>query len=210
MAAPHFAAADVHARLCGSESEYALEFAAPLAQYLSLLAKWNRVYNLTGFREPRQLLDRVLLECLFLRHWLEGEQIADVGTGAGLPGLPLAITQPQRQFTLIESRAKRVHFLRHVVGEIGLANVRIEHSRAEDLPQGSSFATVLARAVASPQELPGITRHLTQPGSRLVLLTSPETASGYQRLPADFELREIVPAGADGQYGVVVLLERTA
>jgi 16S rRNA (guanine527-N7)-methyltransferase len=210
MSTPRFEAADVRARLRGTASEAVLEFAQPLAQYLSLLAKWNRVYNLTGFRQAQQLLDRVLLECLSISPWLAGARIADVGSGAGLPGLPLAITEPQRHFTLIESRAKRVHFLRHVVGELGLGNVFIEHSRAEDLPQGSSFATVLARAVAAPPELLGITRHLTQPGSRLVLLTSPDTASEFECLPADFRLRQIVPAGENGQFGVVVLLERTA
>ena len=169
MATPRFDAADVRARLSGTSSEAARVFAEPLAAFLTLLAKWNRVHNLT------------------------------VGTGAGLPGLPLAITEPDRHFTLIESRAKRVHFLRHVVGELGLDNVSIEHSRAEDLPAGACFATVLARAVAAPPELFGIARLLTRPGSRVVLLTSPETGEVYRNTPEDFEMREIVPAGADGR-----------
>lgn len=205
----HFEAADVRARLRDTACESAQAFAEPLARFLSLLAKWNRVYNLTGFKDPAQLLDRVLLECLSLAVWLQGETIADVGTGAGLPGLPLAITEPQRHFTLIESRAKRVHFLRHVVGELALRNVTIEHSRAEDLPAGASFATVLARAVAAPPELIKIARLLTQPGSRLVLLTSPEVGAAYKNVSGDFEFRQMVPAGAGGEYGVVVLLERT-
>ncbi len=207
---PRFDAAEVRARLSGTPSESAQAFAEPLAAFLTLLAKWNRVYNLTGFRDAAQLLDRVLLECLSISPWLEGQAIADVGTGAGLPGLPLAITEPERHFTLIESRAKRVHFLRHVVGELALENVTIEHSRAEDLPAGTGFATVLARAVAAPQELIIIARHLTRPGSRIVLLTSPETGAAYRNTPEDFALRQIVPAGADGEYGVIVLLERTA
>ncbi|MGD2166656.1 MAG: 16S rRNA (guanine(527)-N(7))-methyltransferase RsmG [Gammaproteobacteria bacterium] len=210
MNTPHFSAADVRARLAGTPCASARAYAEPLAGFLSLLAKWNRVYNLTGFRDARRLLDRNLLECLSIAPWLAGTAIADVGTGAGLPGLPLAITEPGRHFTLIESRAKRVHFLRHVVGELGLENVSIEHSRAEDLPQGACFATVLARAVAAPPELLVIARHLTGPGSRVVLLTSPDTGSAYQDLPEDFALREITPAGADGEFGVVVLLERTA
>lgn len=210
MATPRFDAADVRARLSGTSSESAQVFAEPLAAFLTLLAKWNRVHNLTGFKDARRLLDRVLLECLSISPWLEGTEIADVGTGAGLPGLPLAITEPDRHFTLIESRAKRVHFLRHVVGELGLDNVSVEHSRAEDLPAGACFATVLARAVAAPPELFSIARLLTRPGSRVVLLTSPETGEVYRNTPEDFELREIVPAGADGRYGVVVHLERTA
>lgn len=210
MAAPRFDAADVRAALAGSYEQSMQSYAEPLAAFLTLLSKWNEVYNLTGFRDAEQQIDRVLLECLSIRGFLDGEQIADVGSGAGLPGLPLAITEPDRAFTLIESRAKRVHFLRHVAGELGLANVIVEHSRAEDLPEGSCFATVLARAVAAPAELIRITRGLTKPGSRLILLTSPDIGDAYRDTPADFVLRQIAPAGADGRYGVVVHLERTA
>jgi 16S rRNA (guanine527-N7)-methyltransferase len=208
--APRFDAADVRARLAGTPSESAQQYAQPLAVFLTLLAKWNRVYNLTGFRDDAQLLDRVVVECLTLRSWLEGREIADVGSGAGLPGLPLAITEPDRHFTLIEPRAKRVHFLRHVVGELGLAHVRVEQSRAEDLPAGAAFDTVLARAVAAPLELINIARHLTRPGSRVVLLTSPEIGAAYKNSPEDFELRQLEPAGPQGEYGVVVHLQRTS
>jgi len=210
MTNAQFAAEDVRARLTGTDSESARAYAEPLAAFLNLLTKWNRVYNLTGFTDPQQLLDRNLLECLSISTFLAGTDIADVGTGAGLPGLPLAITEPDRQFTLIESRAKRVHFLRHVVGELGLDNVLIEHSRAEDLPAGACFATVLGRAVAAPPKLLAIVRCLTQPGSRVVLLTSPDIGTAYRQLPADFALRQIVPAGPDGKFGVVVHLERIA
>jgi 16S rRNA (guanine527-N7)-methyltransferase len=210
MAVPRFSAAEVRARLTGTSCAAAEVHAEPLAEFLSLLAKWNRVYNLTGFRRARALLDRVLLECLTLSPWLEGREIADVGSGAGLPGLPLAITRPQLQFTLIESRAKRVRFLRHVVGELALTNVAIEHCRAEDLPADLSFDTVLARAVAAPQEFIKIARHLTRPGSLVVLPTSAQKGEAYRHVPDDFDLSQIAPAGADGEFGVVVLLRRVA
>ena len=180
MESLRFDAEQVCAQLAGTDCESAQAFAEPLSAFLTLLAKWNQVYNLTGFKDARQLLDRNLLECLTIRPWLAGTEIADVGTGAGLPGLPLAITEPERRFTLIESRAKRVRFLRHVVGELGLDNVVVQHSRAEDLPAGVSFDTVLARAVAAPQQLITIARGLMQAGSRLILLTSPETGEAYR------------------------------
>lgn len=211
-APPSFSAAEVRARLRAGGCESACAFAEPLARFLTLLAKWNRVYNLTGFRDPQQLLERVLLECLLLRAWLAGSRIADVGSGAGLPGLPLAITEPERAFTLIESRAKRVHFLRHVTGELGLANVTVERARAEDLPAGSGFDTVLARAVAPPANFLEIVRQLPRPGGRVVILTSPGKAASFEDAatagPKDFMLREIVPLGRDGAFGVVVHLER--
>src|SRR5262245_46400292 len=100
---------------------------AALDQFLELLARWNRVFNLTGIRGRRELIERHLVESLALRPLLRGERIADVGTGAGLPGVPLAISERARAFTLIESRAKRVRFLRHVVAELHLKNVEIAH-----------------------------------------------------------------------------------
>jgi 16S rRNA (guanine527-N7)-methyltransferase len=207
-----FSAEDVRAHLSGTAAEAAQACAESLAKFLNLLAQWNRVYNLTGFRKPQDLLERVLSECLLLGDWLQGRSIADVGSGAGLPGLPLAISHPQRRFTLIESRAKRVHFLRHVVGSLGLANVSVEHCRAEDLPAQSGFDTLLARAVAAPPEFMTIARCLTRPGSRIVLATSPEKGELFRAelkdAPEPFRLHDIVPAGDGGKFGVVVVLER--
>ena len=209
MSATQFAADDVRRWLADTAAQRAQAYAEPLAHYLNLLARWNAVYNLSGFRQREQLLDRVLLECLSVAHLLDGRAIADVGSGAGLPGLPLAITQPERRFTLIESRARRVHFLRHVAGELALANVVIEHARAEDLPEDTAFATVLARAVAAPPEFLAVARHLSRAGSRIVLMTSKATAAEYQQPLGDFELSRLEPLGPQGRFGVAVVLQRT-
>lgn len=179
-----------------------------MTRFLALLLRWNRVYNLTGIRDLDTLIDRNLIECLHLRKWLSGQRIADVGTGAGLPGIPLAIAEPDREFTLIESRAKRVRFLRHVRGELALENVEIAHSRAEDLPSGLAFDTVLARAVAAPLELLALARHLTVPGSVLLMLTSAERSLEYRDLAPDFAIRPIDPSETAGIESAVVRLER--
>ena len=205
-----FHPAEVHARLAADGLDFGAVAEEKLAGFLTLLAKWNAVYNLTGIRDTRLVLDRNLAECLMLAPWLHGERIADVGTGAGLPGVPLAIVAPERRFTLIESRAKRVHFLRHVAGALALDNVEIAHCRAEDLPKGPPFDTVLARAVAPPPELLQIMRPLTAPGSILALLTSPEKGAAFRGLAADFALRHMTPVGVASSQAVIVILERTA
>jgi 16S rRNA (guanine527-N7)-methyltransferase len=186
--------------------------AAALARFLDLLMRWNRVYNLTGIRDVAELVDRHLIESLALKPLLKGERIADVGTGAGLPGVPLAITERARRFTLIESRAKRVRFLRHVVGELALTNAEVAHGRAEHLRPERPFDTVLARAVAPPAELLEICRTLTAPGSILLLLTATHLQTAFAGLAPDFVLREVAPAAreiAPKLRSTIVLLERT-
>ncbi len=136
-----------------------------------------------------------MIESLALRPLLHGERIADVGTGAGLPGLPLAITEPKRSFTLIESRAKRVRFLRQVIVELGLRNAVVAHGRAEHLRPEQPFATVLARAVAPPAELLEICRNLTAPGSILLLLTAAHLQTQFAGLAPDFVQRPVRACG---------------
>jgi 16S rRNA (guanine527-N7)-methyltransferase len=183
-----------------------------LARFLDLLMRWNRVYNLTGIRDLAELVDRHLIESLALKPLLKGGRIADVGTGAGLPGVPLAITERARSFTLIESRAKRVRFLRHVTAELALTNTEVAHGRAEHLRPERPFDTVLARAVAPPAELLKICRNLTAPGSILLMLTATHLQTAFDGLAPDFVLREVAPAaraGAPPLRSTIVLLERT-
>ncbi len=181
-----------------------------LAVFARLLEKWNRVYNLTGIRDRQVLLERHIVESLALGSLLRGERIADVGSGAGLPGLPLAIAHPERHFTLIESRRKRVNFMRHVIATLELANTAVAHARAEDLSSVGPFATVLARAVAAPARLLTIIRPLTTGGSILVLPTSAEIAREIIAVAGDFDVLARPADGAVGQHRSVVVLERRA
>jgi 16S rRNA (guanine527-N7)-methyltransferase len=185
------------------------QHAERLVAFAGLLEKWNRVYNLTGIRDRKTLLERHFVESLILGPLLRGERIADVGTGAGLPGMPLAIVHPERSFTLIESRRKRVNFLRHVIAELGLRNVEVAHCRAEDLPSTEPFATVLARAVAAPAQLLQIIRPLTGPGSVLVLLTSAELSRQIVRIADDFVEASAQEGDGKGLKSSIVVLERS-
>jgi 16S rRNA (guanine527-N7)-methyltransferase len=180
---------------------------ASLAAFVALLLRWNAVYNLTGVRGAHEIVDRHLVESLALRPLLTGARVADVGSGGGLPGVPLAIVEPQRHFTLIESRAKRVRFLRHAAAELKLANVEVAHGRAEDLRVDRPFDTVLARAVAPPAELLAICRPLMAPGSRLLLLTASHLQDAYRGLAPDF-LVHPPPADSLRLRSSIVVLER--
>jgi 16S rRNA (guanine527-N7)-methyltransferase len=182
--------------------------AATLTAYLNLLLRWNRVYNLTGLQDRGALIERHLVESLALGPLLRGERVADVGSGAGLPGIPLAVTQPARRFTLIESRAKRVYFLRHAAGSLRLSNVDVAHGRAQTLTGVEPFDTVLARAVAGPEKLLAILRPLTRPGTRILLLTSAESSRAYAGLAPDFAALELGAAPVTELKSTIVALER--
>jgi len=196
---------ELNRRLAAIGFPLAAEQGAALAAFVELLLKWNKVYNLTGVRGADEVVDRHVVESFALRALLKGTHVADVGSGGGLPGVPLAIVEPERRFTLIESRAKRVRFLRHVVAELGLKNTEVAHSRAEDLPVARPFDTVLARAVAPPAELLSICRHLTAPGSILLLLTAIHLQHAFRGLAADFLLQPVAKEGPRLRSSIVKL-----
>lgn len=178
-----------------------------LADYLNLLEQWNRVHNLTGIRERGELIERHLVESLALEPLILPGEVADIGSGGGLPGMVLAIRRPDLWFTLIESRRKRASFLRQVTANLGLANVRVVRGRAEslDLPP---FATVLARAVAPPARLLSLAVPLLAPGGRLVLLTGEDKGREIAALAEGFDRIE-APAVIAGLKSRIVVLERT-
>jgi 16S rRNA (guanine527-N7)-methyltransferase len=198
-------ASEIERRMARAGVPVDAEQAAKLAAFCALLLRWNRVYNLTGVRGAAELVDRHLVESLALRPYLAGARVADVGSGGGLPGMPLAIAEPRRRFTLIESRAKRVRFLRHAIGELILANAEVAHARAEHLRVTQPFDTVLARAVAPPTELLAICRPLMAPGSLLLLLTAPHRVEEFRGLAEDFALRPPPAAGPKLRSSIVVL-----
>ncbi|MGH8148835.1 MAG: 16S rRNA (guanine(527)-N(7))-methyltransferase RsmG, partial [Steroidobacteraceae bacterium] len=127
--------------------------AGSLARLLDELAQWNRAYNLSAIRRREEMLTRHVLDSLSVHGDLAGSTIADVGTGAGFPGLPLAVANPQRRFTLIDSNGKKVRFVRHAVHTLALGNVAVMQARAEDLHPEAPFDTVVARAFAPLPEL---------------------------------------------------------
>jgi 16S rRNA (guanine527-N7)-methyltransferase len=146
------------------------EDAARLLTLTEELARWNRSYNLTAITDPGAMVTHHLLDSLAVHPDLIGRRIADVGTGAGFPGLPLALCNPQRHFTLIDSTAKKVRFVTHAAQLLALSNVSALHARVESLKTELPFDTVLARAFAPLPELLGKVTALCGPQTQVLAL----------------------------------------
>jgi 16S rRNA (guanine527-N7)-methyltransferase len=159
-----------------------------LLELLDELSHWNRAYNLTAVTTPAEMITHHLLDSLAIHPDLRGERIADVGTGAGFPGLPLALVNPARHFTLIDSSHKKVRFVEHAVRTLGLANVTALRARAESLVPEVPFDTVTARAFAPLPELLARVARLTAPGGRVLAMKGRWPEKELEKLPAPWRL----------------------
>lgn len=119
-----------------------------LLDFLELLARWNRAYNLTAVNRPEAMVARHLLDSLVILPWVRGPVVLDAGTGAGLPGVPLAIARPELTFRLVDSNGKRIRFLRHATRSLKLDNIRPEQSRVENMKPDPAPDDIVARALA--------------------------------------------------------------
>jgi len=131
-----------------------------LLAYLQLFHKWNRTYNLSAVREPEVMVHRHLLDSLAIASHITGDNFIDVGTGGGLPGIPLAILFPERQFTLLDSAGKKTRFLFQVKTSLGLTNVQVENRRVESFQPEQLFDGVISRAFASLEDMVSGCNHL--------------------------------------------------
>jgi 16S rRNA (guanine527-N7)-methyltransferase len=139
---------------------------AKLLAYLALLDKWNRVYNLTAVRDPERMVSHHLLDSLAAVPFFQGETVLDVGSGGGLPGIPLAISRPELRVTLIDSIAKKTAFLLQAKAELGLGNLSVVTGRVEDYQAEAGFDAITSRAFSDLKEFVALTRHLLKPTGR--------------------------------------------
>lgn len=139
---------------------------AKLLDYLALLDKWNRVYNLTAVRETERMVSHHVLDSLAAVPYYEGETVLDVGSGGGLPGIPLAIARPELQVTLIDSIAKKTAFLLQAKAELGLVNLNVVTNRVEGFRPVAGFDIITSRAFSDLKEFVTLTRHLLKPGGQ--------------------------------------------
>ncbi|TDK22690.1 16S rRNA (guanine(527)-N(7))-methyltransferase RsmG [Luteimonas aestuarii] len=173
--------------------------AAPLLDYLALLDRWNRTYNLTAIRDPREMVTLHLLDSLAMQpHVADIAALADLGTGPGLPGIPLAIATPALQVTLVESNGKKARFLREAVRQLGLGNARVAESRAEALDEPGRYQAITARALATLPDIIAVGGHLLAPGGRLLAMKGQRPDDEIAALPPGWRLDAIHPLAVPG------------
>ncbi len=182
------------------------------SRLLDELERWNRKVNLTAVRDRDQMVTLHLADSLVARPLLQGKRILDIGTGAGFPGLPLAIAEPQRQFTLLDSNNKKIQFVQHAVGVLGLDNVVAVKARAEDYAPGHRFDTVIARALATLPRLVEMAGHHVGEGGVFVALKGRYPAEEIQELKAPWshEVVELDVPGLEKGSRHAVLLRQAA
>ncbi len=194
-------------------------YAAPLLDYLALLARWNRTYNLTAVRDPGEMVVKHLLDSLAMHPFVDpllaggGGALADLGTGAGLPGIPLAIVKPGLRVTLVESAGKKARFLREAVRTLGLTDVHVAESRIEafDVDPGAKFghyAAITARALATLPLILELGGHLLRADGRLLAMKGMYPADELAALPPGWQLQASHPLrvpGLDAERHLVVI-----
>ena len=180
-----------------------------LAAFVALLERWNRAYNLTAVRQPREMVPRHILDSLAILPWLQGPRVLDVGSGAGLPGIPLAIASPDSRFWLLDSNGKRVRFMRQASLELGLDNVQVVQGRVEDYTPDEPFASIVSRAFASLAAMLQAVDGLCALDGRLLAMKGERPERELMALPAGFQLVDIysltVP-GLDAERHLVHLV----
>ncbi|TBU92132.1 16S rRNA (guanine(527)-N(7))-methyltransferase RsmG [Phytopseudomonas dryadis] len=183
---------------------------AQLLAYLALLIKWNKAYNLTAVRDPDEMVSRHLLDSLSVVPYVEvaGDNWLDVGSGGGMPGIPLAILFPERNFTLLDSNGKKTRFLTQVKLELKLANLEVIHSRVEAFTPAQPFSGICSRAFSSLEDFANWTRHLGDAQTQWLAMKGVHPDDELQALPADFRLAAThvlkVP-GCQGQRHLLIL-----
>jgi 16S rRNA (guanine527-N7)-methyltransferase len=181
---------------------------AKLLTYLALLDKWNRVYNLTAVRDAERMVSHHLLDSLAAVPYFVGERMLDVGSGGGLPGIPLAIARPELQVTLIDSIAKKTAFLLQAKAELGLANLSVVTSRVEDYKPEIGFDLITSRAFSDLREFVTLTRHLLKPGGHWLAMKGLYPHEEIAVLPDGVKVsadHALVVPGLDASRHLIVL-----
>ncbi|CAK9892056.1 MULTISPECIES: 16S rRNA (guanine(527)-N(7))-methyltransferase RsmG [Pseudomonas] len=185
---------------------------AQLLAYLALLIKWNKAYNLTAVRNPDEMVSRHLLDSLSVMPFIHSERWLDVGSGGGMPGIPLAILHPDKQVTVLDSNGKKTRFLTQVKLELKLDNLTVIHKRVEEFQPELPFTGIVSRAFSSMENFTNWTRHLGDAQTQWLAMKGLHPADELVALPADFRVdseQALTVPGCQGQRHLLIL-RRTA
>ncbi|MDV6316522.1 16S rRNA (guanine(527)-N(7))-methyltransferase RsmG [Idiomarina sp. HP20-50] len=179
---------------------------------VGLLDKWNKAYNLTSVRNPKDMLTRHIMDSLVVRQYLQGKRFIDVGTGPGLPGLPLAIAEPDKEFVLLDSLGKRIRFIRQVCHELKLTNVTAVQARVEEYQDEEKFDGVISRAFASLNDMLSWCGHLPSQQGQFYALKGLYPEDELAQLPEGYKtesIEQINVPGIDASRHIVIISKRS-
>lgn len=177
-----------------------------LLAFRDLLLKWNRTYNLTALRDPEQAISHHLLDSLAILPHIGGGPLLDVGSGGGLPGIPLAIARPDLAVTMVDTVQKKATFLQQAAIQLGLKNVMVHHARVEEL--AGQYLQISSRAFAELKLFVDLTRQLLAPGGRWLAMKGLRPDDEIAALPADVVVEQVVPLhvpGLDAERHLIIL-----
>jgi len=183
-----------------------------LLAYLALLIKWNKAYNLTAVRDPDEMVSRHLLDSLSVMSFIHSPRWLDVGSGGGMPGIPLSILHPDKQVTVLDSNGKKTRFLTQVKLELKLDNLTVIHKRVEEFQPAQPFTGIISRAFSSMENFTNWTRHLGDSQTQWLAMKGLHPADELVALPADFKVdseQALTVPGCQGQRHLLIL-RRTA
>lgn len=172
-----------------------------LLDYIALIEKWNRVHNLTAIREPEKMVSHHLLDSLAVAPHLHAKRVLDVGSGAGLPGIPLALVRPDMRVTLLDSNHKKAAFLNQAVMELKLKNADVCAERVESWQVQNKFDVIISRAFSDMGEFVRVTRHLLAPGGIYAAMKGLHPYEEIDKLPPDCKVQQVLPLAIPGLEG---------
>ena len=206
-AEPHLAPI-LEAGMQQMEVEYSSEQRDMLLAYLQLLMTWNKAYNLTAIRDPGEMIRLHLLDSLAVLPHISGKRLIDVGTGAGLPGIPLAIMCPERDFTLLDSNGKKTRFLFQARCDLGLSNLKEINSRVENHQPEVPYDAVLSRAFTSVADMVNKCSHLLSPEGLFLAMKGKFPQSELSEVGKDYKVNAshtLQVPGVDGERHLIVI-----
>jgi 16S rRNA (guanine527-N7)-methyltransferase len=165
---------------------YSQQLQNQLCLYLDLMQRWNQVFNLTAIRTPEDMVWLHIMDSLSIAPFLQGERIIDIGTGAGLPGIPLSLTHPHLHFTLLDSNSKKTRFLMQTVAELKLTNVEVIHARCEDFKPKVKFDSIVSRAFSSITVMLAGTQHLLADQGQFLAMKGVYPEQELAHIPSGF------------------------